>query len=186
MELTNGPLGLPGIPQPEIFGYQISTHVDFLIVTLLLALLVAFISKRLGDAPYGLVLKGIREDETFALSLGKNAKYFKTSVFVIGSGLAAIAGAMYAYYVTYIDPTSFTVSESIFMLSIVIVGGAGRLRGPILGAIILVSLPEILRFLDVPNSIAANLRQILYGGLLVGFMMLRPKGIWGQYGFDRT
>jgi branched-chain amino acid transport system permease protein len=105
---------------------------------------------------------------------------------VIGSGLAAIAGAMYAYYVTYIDPTSFTVSESIFMLSIVIVGGAGRLRGPILGAVILVSLPEILRFLDVPNSIAANLRQILYGGLLVGFMMLRPKGIWGQYGFDRT
>jgi branched-chain amino acid transport system permease protein len=71
------------------------------------------------------------------------------------------------------------------MLSIVIVGGAGRLEGSILGAIILVSLPELLRFVGMPSSVAANMRQILYGGALVAFMMWRPKGILGRYGFDR-
>ena len=78
-----------------------------------------------------------------------------------------------------------TVNESIFMLSIVIIGGAGRLEGSILGAIILVSLPELLRFVGMPSSIAANMRQILYGGALVAFMVWRPKGILGRYSFDR-
>ncbi len=185
MELTHGPLGLPGIPQPTLFGYQISSHVDFLVLSLAFALLVYFISRRLVSAPFGLVLRGIREDELFAQSLGKNVNYYKVSIFAIGAGLAAIGGGLYAYYITFIDPTSFTVPESIFMLSIVIVGGAGRLGGSIIGAILLVSIPELLRFVGMPSSIAANMRQILYGGLLVAFMMFRPKGIWGEFSFTK-
>jgi branched-chain amino acid transport system permease protein len=103
--------------------------------------------------------------------------------FSIAAGLVAIAGALYAHYITFIDPTSFTILESVFMLSIVIVGGAGRLGGSIIGAILLVSIPELLRFIGMPSSIAANMRQILYGGLLVLFMMFRPKGIYGEFGF---
>ena len=100
---------------------------------------------------------------------------------MIGASLAAISGVIYATYITYIDPTSFTVMESIFIISIVIIGGAGSLKGPIIGSIVLVALPEILRFVGLPNSIAANVRQILYGALLVIFMLWRPQGFVGEY-----
>lgn len=184
MELTNGPLGLPGIPQPEIFGYRFTSHWDFLLLSFVFLVIVYLVAKRLVNAPFGNVLRAIREDEWFAQSLGKNVSRYKVMVFSISAGLAAIGGALYAYYITFIDPTSFTVSESIFMLSIVIIGGSGRLSGSIIGAILLVSVPELLRFLDIPNAIAANVRQILYGGLLVAFMMFRPKGIRGEFSFD--
>jgi branched-chain amino acid transport system permease protein len=125
----------------------------------------------------------IREDEVFALAAGKNVAAYKVAVFVIGSGMAAIAGALYAYYISFIDPTSFTVMESIFIISIVIIGGAGSLWGPVIGAVVLVTLPELLRFIGLPSSVAANLRQILYGGLLVAFMMWRPQGLVGKFRF---
>lgn len=185
MELTHGPLGLPGIPQPEILGHKFSSHLDFLLLFLFFALVVYFISRRLVNAPFGNVLRAIREDELFAQSLGKNVNLYKVLIFSVSAGLVAIGGALYAYYITFIDPTSFTVPESIFMLSIVIVGGAGRLSGSVIGAILLVSIPELLRFIGMPSSIAANMRQILYGGLLVGFMMFRPKGIFGEFSFRR-
>ena len=185
MELTNGPLGLPGIHQPELFGYRITSHIDFLVLSFIFCGLVYFIVRRLTRSPFGNVLRGIREDDFFALSLGKNVNLYKVTSFAVAAGLAAIGGALYAYYITFIDPTSFTVPESVFMLSIVIVGGAGRLEGPIVGAIILVSLPELLRFVGMPSSIAANVRQILYGGALVAFMMWRPKGILGEYNFRK-
>jgi branched-chain amino acid transport system permease protein len=185
MDLTNGPLGLPGIPQPIIFGYHISSHIDFLVLSLLFSALIYFIIRRLTRSPFGNVLRGIREDDLFALSLGKNVNLYKVTSFAVAAGLAAIGGALYAYYMTFIDPTSFTAPESIFMLSIVIIGGAGRLEGSIVGAIILVSLPELLRFVGMPSSIAANVRQILYGVALVAFMMWRPKGILGEYNFRK-
>jgi branched-chain amino acid transport system permease protein len=184
-ELTNGPLGLPGIPQPVIFGHRISSHIDFLILSLLLATLVYVAAKRLVSSPFGSVLRAIREDELFAQALGKHVNHYKVLTFSVGAGLCAIGGAIYAYYITFIDPTSFTVSESIFMLSIVIVGGAGRLGGSVLGAVLLVVIPELLRFLDIPNALAANIRQMLYGGLLVAFMVFRPKGLWGEFSFRR-
>lgn len=185
MGLTNGPLGLPGIPQPTIFGFKITTHISFFVLTLIFVVLVYFVCRRLVNSPFGNVLRGLREDELFALSLGKNVNLYKVVIFAVGSGLVAIGGALYAYYITFIDPTSFTISESIFMLSIVIVGGSGRLSGSIIGAILLVALPEILRFIGLPNAIAANLRQIFYGALLVAFMIFRPKGIWGEFSFRK-
>lgn len=185
MELTNGPLGLPGIPQPQLFGYNFTSHIDFLVLTGFFAVLVYLIARRIANSPFGNVLRAIREDELFAKSLGKNTSLYKVGIFSIGAGLVAIGGALYAYYISFIDPTSFTVTESIFMLSIVIVGGAGRLSGSVLGAVLLVTFPEILRFVGMPNAIAANMRQILYGGLLVVFMMWRPKGILGEFAFRR-
>jgi branched-chain amino acid transport system permease protein len=91
---------------------------------------------------------------------------------------------MYAYYISFIDPTSFTVMESIFIISIVIIGGAGSLWGPVVGAVVLVVLPEVLRFVGLPTAVAANLRQIIYGGLLVAFMMWWPRGFLGEYAFQ--
>jgi len=183
--LTGGPMGLPGIPQPTILGFAITSHVQFFVLAVVLAGFAVLLTRRLVRSPFGRVLKAIREDEIFAQSLGKNVTKYKLQVFMIGGALAAIAGALYAHYITFIDPTSFTVQESIFMLAIVIVGGSGSIAGSVVGAILLVVLPEALRFLGLPSSIAANVRQIVYGALLVAFMMFRPQGILGEFAFKR-
>ena len=181
VSLTRGPLGIPGIPQPNIFGWYVSSHAEFLALTSVLATMVYWLARRLVESPFGRVLKAIREDEIFAQALGKNVTRYKILVFVIGGALSAIAGALYAHYVTFIDPTSFTILESIFMISIVIVGGAGSLLGSVVGAAVLIIIPEMLRFLGMPNAIAANMRQIFYGALLVIMMMFRPRGLVGEY-----
>jgi len=182
---TGGPMGLPGIPQPVLFGLKISSHEQFLLLVGFFTVCVFLICRRIVISPFGRVLKTIREDEVFAAASGKNVAFYKVMIFVIGAGMAAIAGSMYAYYISFIDPTSFTVMESIFIISIVIIGGAGSLWGPVVGAIVLVALPEILRFLGMPSSIAANMRQIIYGALLVVFMMWRPQGFLGEYSFTK-
>lgn len=184
VSLTGGPMGLPGIPRPEIFRLMISSHWGFLILTAILCFAVYFVCNRIVKSPFGRILKAIREDEIFAQSLGKNVSAYKVKVFMVSSGLAAISGVLYAGYITFIDPTSFTVMESIFIISIVIIGGAANLKGSIVGAIVLVMLPELLRFIGLPHSVAANIRQMLYGGLLVVFMMWRPQGFIGEYSFS--
>jgi len=171
VNFKGGPLGLPGIPQPNIFGYEISTHIEFLILVIILAGFTYWIANRVVQSPFGRLLKAIREDEVFVQAAGRNVASAKVKVFMISAALASISGVIYATYITYIDPTSFTVMESIFIISIVIIGGAGNLKGSILGAAFLVALPELLRFIGLPNSIAANVRQILYGALLVIMMM---------------
>ncbi len=183
IEFTGGPMGLPGIPQPLIFGFVISTHLEFLILVTMLAGITYWISNKIVKAPFGRLLKAIREDEVFVKGAGRDAFAAKVKIFVVSASLASLAGVVYATYITYIDPTSFTIMESIFIISIVIIGGAANLKGSIVGAIILVTLPEILRFIGLPNSIAANIRQILYGVLLVIFMLWRPQGFIGEYSF---
>jgi branched-chain amino acid transport system permease protein len=185
VDFTGGPLGLPGIPQPVIFGLEISSHIEFLILVTLLASFTFWVSNRIVKSPYGRVLKAIREDEIFSAASGKNVASCKVQIFMIGGALASIAGVIYATYITYIDPTSFTVMESIFIISIVIIGGAGNLWGSVVGAAVLVALPELLRFVGLPNSVAANIRQMLYGGLLIVFMLWRPKGFVGEDVFSR-
>ena len=82
---------------------------------------------------------------------------------------------------TYIDPTSFTLQESIFIASILLVGGAGNLRGPLCGTVFMLVLPEVMRFVGMPDAIAANMREIIYGLLLILLMYYRPQGLAGEY-----
>ncbi|WP_017741571.1 branched-chain amino acid ABC transporter permease [Scytonema hofmannii] len=181
VDLTRGPMGLTGIPQPTLWDWQISTPLDFLLLTYAVCIPVLGIVYRIVHSPFGRVLKAIREDEIFAVSLGKNVFAYKITIFVVGAMIAAVAGCLYASYVTFIDPTSFTVTESIFIISIVIVGGAGNLWGSIVGATFLIALPELLRFLGLPTTLAANIRQIFYGSLLIAFMLWRPQGLLGEF-----
>lgn len=185
MDLTRGPLGIAGIPQPVIFGWRVGSHFEFLLLAVLFACFAYFVVYRLSSSPFGRVLRAIREDEVFARSLGKNTLRFKVTAFAVSAALAGSAGSLYAHYITYIDPTSFTVMESILVISMVIIGGAGSTWGPLIGAVVLVTLPEVLRFIGLPSSVAANLRQIFYGALLVIMMMFRPRGLVGRYGFGR-
>ena len=184
VSFTGGPMGLPGIPQPVILGWVVSSHVEYLALIIVFCIIILWIIHRIVHSPFGRILKAIREDEVFALASGKNIAAYKVMVFMIGAAMAAVAGVMYAHYISFIDPTSFTVMESIFIISIVIIGGAGSMWGPVVGAVVLVSLPEILRFVGMPSSIAANMRQIFYGALLVAFMMWRPSGFMGEYAFQ--
>ena len=185
VDFTGGPLGLPGIPQPNIFGFEITTHIEFLILVIILTGVTFWISNKIVKSPFGRLLKAIREDEVFVKAAGRNVSDAKVKVFVINASLASVAGVVYATYITYIDPTSFTIMESIFIISIVIIGGSANLKGSIVGSIVLVALPELLRFIGLPNSIAANIRQILYGALLVIFMLWRPQGFLGEYSFGQ-
>lgn len=185
MDLTRGPLGIPGIPQPVIFGWVVNNNVEFAILAGVFAILAYIVVGLIVTSPLGRVLHAIREDEVFAKACGKSTVRFKVLAFAVSSALAGMAGALYAHYITYIDPTSFTVMESILVLSMVIIGGAGSMWGPLVGAVVLVTLPEALRFVGLPTAEAANLRQIIYGALLVVMMMARPQGLVGRYAFGR-
>lgn len=185
MDLTRGPLGIPGIPHPSVFGWKIQSHLGFVVLASIFAAFAYVIVGRLTTSPFGRVLRAIREEEPFAQSLGKNTFRFKVIAFAVSAALAASAGSLYAHYITYIDPTSFTVMESILVISMVIIGGAGSPWGPLIGAVVLVTLPEALRFVGLPSAPAANLRQVFYGALLVIMMMVRPRGLVGRYGFGR-
>lgn len=185
MEVTHGPLGLPGVLEPVIFGWHVDSHLAFLILAAGFAACAYLVVFLLTSAPFGRVLHAIREDELFAKAHGKNTLYFKVTAFTASAALAATAGSLYAHYVTYIDPTSFTVMESILIISMVIIGGAGSLWGPLVGALLLVVLPEALRFVGLPSAVAANVRQIIYGALLVAMMMFRPRGLMGKYTFAK-
>lgn len=184
VDLTRGPYGIPAIPKPAILGWKATTLSVFLLLAALAAALVAWLLWQLARSPYGRALQAVRDDELAATALGKNPLFFKTTAFVISGGLAAVSGALYAGYVTYIDPTSFTLDESIFIVAVVIIGGAGNLKGPIVGAAFMVILPEILRFVQIPGTIAPNIRQIIYGLLLILVMRFRPQGVAGRYAFD--
>ncbi len=183
VDLTRGPLGIFGIPQPSILSWKVGSDIDFLILAAIWAACTYGIVYRLVTSPYGRVLRAIREDEVFARAMGKNALWFKVSALALSAALASSAGSLYAHYITYIDPSSFTVMESILIISMVIIGGADSLWGPVIGATLLVTLPELLRFIGIKSAIAANLRQIVYGLLLVIMMIVKPSGLLGRYRF---
>jgi branched-chain amino acid transport system permease protein len=82
--------------------------------------------------------------------------------------------------VTYIDPTSFSLRESIFLVTLLMLAGGGNVKGPLVGAVVMLTLPEVLRFVGLPDAVAANVREILYGGLLAGLMYWRPQGLAGE------
>lgn len=179
--LTRGPLGIPGIDRPDILGFQFSENILFLALALIFLALAYGLSEWVTTSSFGRVLKAIREDEEAVSVFGYRTLFFKLAIFVFSAGVAAVAGALYASYITFIDPSSFTINESIFVLAIIILGGLGSLRGAVIGALVLILLPEALRFVGFPSDIAAQMRQVIYGLILVGLMLYRPQGLVGEY-----
>ncbi|MDR2027825.1 MAG: branched-chain amino acid ABC transporter permease [Prevotellaceae bacterium] len=180
-DVTRGPYGIPGIPSVKLFGIMsISGIYGYFILTAVLSGSVILLFRKLKFSPYGRVLTAIRSDELSVSALGRNPVHFKTWAFFISAGFSGLAGLIYASYISYIDPTSFTLDESIFILTALFIGGIGNVKGPVLGALFVVVTPEILRFVGLPDAVAANLRQIIYGLTLVLIMYLRPQGLWGK------
>ena len=179
-DLTNGHAGLVGIPRPRVFGLVIDNPFKYVVLSLALAALTYAVCRRLTGSAFGRTLRAVREDEIAAQATGKNVVLVKIVITTISSALGALGGSLYAHYITYINPSSFTLEESIFIASLVILGGTERLAGPVVGAFILLAVPEALKFLAIPDTVAAPTRQILYGSLLILFMFVRPEGILGR------
>jgi branched-chain amino acid transport system permease protein len=179
--MTRGPLGIPGIAKPNLFGIEFSDNGAFLILTMAVLILIYFLSKFIVNSSFGRVLKAIREDERTIRVFGYDTLYYKLLIFMIGAAIAGVAGSLFASYISYIDPSTFTIVESILILSMIILGGLANLKGSIIGALLLVLLPEFLRFVGFPVDIAAQTRQMVYGMLLVILMLYRPQGLVGEY-----
>ena len=179
-DLTRGPLGLPGIPRPDLFGFVFSDNLTFLILTCVIALLSYFIIYRIVKSPFGKVIESIRDDELASRILGKNSFKTKSIVLAVSAFFAGIAGSLYASYITFIDPSSFTIMQLIPVLLIVIVGGLASLPGTIIATVVLILIPESLRFVGFPSSIVGPMRQILYAVILILILIYKPKGFFGK------
>jgi len=178
--LTRGPLGLPGIPKPNLFGFNFSNNISFLILTFAIVLISYFIIKKIVASPFGKVLEAVRDDELATRVLGKNTFKIKSYALGISAFFAGIAGSLYAHYITFIDPSSFTILQLIPVIAIVIIGGPASLKGTVIATIILVLLPEPLRFIGFPSSIVGPARQIIYALLLLLILIYKPKGFFGK------
>ena len=180
-ELTRGPLGIAGIPKPSLGGISFQPLGWFLLLTLGLLAVVYACAHWITRSSFGRVLQAIREDEQAIQVFGYNTWAYKLVVFCIAAAFAAVAGSLYAGYINFVDPTPFRLFISVFLLAVVILGGLASLPGSLIGAIFLITLPELLRFAGFPQDVAAQLRQFIYGLLLVLLMLYRPQGILGKF-----
>jgi ABC-type branched-subunit amino acid transport system permease subunit/ABC-type branched-subunit amino acid transport system ATPase component len=179
--ITEGQGGIPGIPAPRLWGIEFDKPLLFLPLILVITFICFFIAWRVIHSPFGRVLKAIREDESACRALGKNSLKFRVTVFALGGGLAAIAGSTMAYYVTFVSPFTFIVDVSIFIIVMVVLGGLANFWGPLVGAAILVGLPEALRFIPGAAGVIDVVREILYGLILMLLMIFRPQGILPEH-----
>ena len=178
-EVTRGPLGLPGIPRPEVFGYRFATKIELFIFISLISIFLLWIMWRLVKSPYGRILETIREDETAAQSLGHNTTNYKLQVFVIGSVIAGITGGMWSHFLTFIDPKFFVIADMGLLLVMLLVGGAGTFRGPFYGVLFILLIQEGVTFLPIAPQLVGSLQLFLYSFLFLAVLMYFPEGIGG-------
>ncbi len=179
--LTGGSYGIAGIPKPHIFGYTLNTPFTFMWLALVVLMIVIAICYFISRSSFGRVLNAIREDEDALKIFGYKTSSYKLIIFAIGAAISSLAGVLFASYLTFIDSNLFTVNESILLWAMIILGGIARNRGALFGALLLIIIPEGLRFVGFPDVLAGLMRQCIYGLLLVFLILYRPKGIWGQY-----
>ncbi len=165
-------LGLGGIPRPTLFGYNLQKP-QYLVLVLAVVALVMALCWVFSRSRLGLMVTAVREDEIAARCLGLDVTRLKIIAFVLGTSLAGLAGSLYAHFMTFISPYDFAFPVSITIMCMVVLGGAGTLWGPVVGAVVLASAPELLRFIQ-------DYRMLVYGSLLVLLMLFQPSGLLGM------
>jgi len=180
-DVTGGIGGLTGVPVATLFGYGIRSLESMFGVALICLALVTFVIYLLVHTSFGRSLKAIRDNEIAAASFGKNPVVIKTIAVAISSALCGVAGVLYAFHVSFVNPESFTVDQSVLIMAMIILGGTGTVFGPILGALIIHILPAGLTYLTfLPARDLASLQQIIYGAAMVLLMIYRPSGLIGR------
>ena len=164
--VTRGPMGILNIPKPSLFGYTIKSSGAFLYLVLAVAIIVYIGLHNLIHSRFGRNLQALRDDEISSESMGINVYRYKVIAFVISTGIAGVAGALFASYMEFIDPSSFISDESTVILSMVVLGGMGNMNGSIIAAALLTILPEALRSFS-------DYRMLVYGVVLVAMMLLK-------------
>ena len=181
---TGGPNGLVGIPAPSLFGHsfmqpivvfglRLPSQANFYYLAASLLGLAILSAKRLHESRIGLAWNAIRADELAARCQGINVAWYKILAFAVDAFLAAFAGTIYAFYVSYISPENFTFLVSVTIMTMVIVGGMDNTFGVIVGAFLLTLLPEKLR-------IFSDYRLLFVSVVVILFLVLRPKGLFPQ------
>jgi branched-chain amino acid transport system permease protein len=178
--VTGGLGGMIGIPRPRLFSYVFNDDTAFLILSVILLLAVLGILSLLVRGSFGRSLMAIRDSESAAQAYGKHVNAVKTLSVAISSGLAAIAGVLYTFYMSFINVEGFTLETSILLMAMVIIGGTGTLLGPVAGAALLMTLPAALTYLPfLPPGELGAIQQIVYGAAMVVLMIFRPGGLVG-------
>ncbi|MFZ6654363.1 ABC transporter permease subunit [Undibacterium sp. TJN19] len=204
VNITDGPKGIIAIDPIRIFGMSLAGEPGskavlhwgefsmpsvnaYYFLFLALCIAIIFVTVRLHDSRLGRAFIAIREDETAAKAMGINTRNIKLLAFAMGASFGGVAGAMFAAFQGFVSPESFSLNESIMVLSMVILGGIGHIPGVILGAMILTVLPEVLRYIVEPLQLQLLgrvwiepevLRQLLIGLTMVVIMLKRPEGLW--------
>ncbi|HPT86850.1 MAG TPA: branched-chain amino acid ABC transporter permease [Bacillota bacterium] len=171
--LTRGPMGIPGIPLPELFGFHLASNRHFYYIVLALTGIMLFLSKRVISSRIGRAWIAIREDEDAARAMGVETFRYKLYNLIFGTFWAGVAGCFYAFFTSFISADSFTLDEGFSILAMVLVGGQGNLIGPVIGAASLTILPEIFRNM-------AQLRLVIFGAAILIMIYLRPQGLAGS------
>lgn len=181
--LTHGVQGLSGIPQ-AFTSFGTTGRVAYLGLVLACNLAVLALIVRLAHSPYGRLVEAIRDDEVAASALGKFPTGPRIQIFMIGAGIAGLAGALYGHYITYLVPDEFVPVVTFYVWMAMILGGVGSLPGSFIGAAILIGLLEGSRFIrdafpGVMEVEMASVRLVVIGLGLVLFVLFRPQGIMG-------
>lgn len=178
---TGGLGGLIGIPPAQLFGRELGDPAAFLALSLACLLMVVGLTTLLLNSGFGRNLQAIRDSESAAHAFGKNVAAIKTLSVVISSALTGIAGALYAFYLGFINVESFMLDNSVLVMAMVIIGGTGTLLGPIVGALLLMLMPSLFSYMSfLPQAEIGSIQQIAYGLAMVVLMMLRPGGLVGS------
>ena len=172
-DVTNGPLGVRNIPRPSIFGWELTTsNGGFYWLMLVLVTVAILVSLCVVNSKFGRAVRAIKEDELAAKLMGVHTAAYKVKTIVLSGALAGMAGAYYASMNRYIDANTFNFDVSMTILCIVIFGGLGSIPGMIVGSVLLIAFPEVLRALS-------DYRFVVYGLLLIFMMRFRPQGLLG-------
>ena len=180
-----GPYGLAGIPNPFSWVRDVTIkNISYTATAIGLAVLIYFFLERLVNSPYGRALKAVREDEGATLSFGKDVQKLRAEAFFVGSGLAGIAGALFAHYVTYVNPDSFVPGVTFDVWTMVILGGKGNNKGVVIGAALLTLMDRLtaaLNFIFPDLPVDPNfMRRTIMGLVLVGVLLFKSEGLFHE------
>ncbi|MEH7122476.1 branched-chain amino acid ABC transporter permease [Bacillus sp. JJ1773] len=179
-KITGGAYGINSIPAPNFLGIEVE-NVGYLVLVVIALIAAIYIMRKITRSRIGRAWVTIREDETVAQSMGINTMYYKVLAFAIGAAFAGVAGALFAHKIYFVNADSFTFTTSATILSMIVIGGLGSIRGTLLGVTLLYTIPELFHIFDVGNILNLNYldnyKMILYGLLMVLVMRYSPKGL---------
>ena len=187
--VTGGNAGIH-LKAPDLFGWKLESAVSFYGLCLVITVIATLGVLNLLRSPTGRAFVAIRDSEISAQSMGIHLARYKTMSFALSAALAGIGGALYAHKLRFISPDQFNILQSIDLLLMVVIGGLGSVHGAFLGAIFLITMPQVISlgkdYLPAAIGQAPGLQGVVYGAVLIAFVLFEPMGLYGRWLKVRT